>query len=119
MFDRISTPLDLASIPIPSGGLIGFVGYTTEETCYPVYRVRQEDWDELRRIGERQRSERIMSTLKVIERELIELQRKADEMVRDQYTFTSEMRAQAFDVSGKIGDAIKACKAPTTEKAAF
>lgn len=60
-----------------------------------------------------------MTTIEVIERELKELQKKADEMVRDNYTFTSAMRAQAFDLSCAIGNAIKACKAPTKEKAAF
>lgn len=119
MFNRVDSPLDLPSIPIPDSGLIGWHGYRDCVECWPVYKVTRADWEWLRKVGERQRSERIMSTLQVIERELKELQRKADEMVRDNYTFTSEMRSQAFELSGKIGDAIKACRLPTAEKAAF
>lgn len=116
MFDRMSTPLDLPSIPIPDSGLVGFAGYRDCVECWPVYAVTQADWDELKDYWPRRR---FMTTLDVIKRELLELQKKADAIVKDERSFTQELRALAFDLSGKIGSAVESCELPSKQKAPF
>lgn len=116
MLDRNEYDIDIQPGPWPSSGIIGFVRGPEDEAYQPMYRVTQAERDSLKGYWPRRRA---MKTFDVIEKELKELQKKADAIVEDEFSYTQELRALAFDLSSKIGSAMKACKIPTTEKAPF
>lgn len=106
MFDRTSTHLDLPSIPIPESGLIGFQGHAKEETCYPVYRVTQEEWDDLPDFWVRRKS---MKRLERIRNELKELRHSLQEIAADTKSHTPACCDAATKAAAKLFEAMAIC----------